>query len=186
MLKPTLWRTCRVLANPKRLLLLYDVANSPSGLTVGEAARRARVSLPVASQYLRALGARGLLAARRSGPRVRYIASANPTVAGAAELLRGITATPASSATIIRAVTAFTHPRRIELVQCLSDDWRPVATLRRQTRISKAALKRHLAKLEHRGLVERDSQRRVRCRRPSDGFLRTLLTLARASVVTPP
>lgn len=51
---PTLWRTCRVLANRKRLRLLYDVAHSPDGLTVGEAARRARLPLPVASQYLRA------------------------------------------------------------------------------------------------------------------------------------
>jgi len=185
-MRPTLWRTCRVLANRKRLHLLFDVVHSPGGLTVGEAARRSRLSLPVASQYLRALGARGLLTARRNGPRVRYVAKTNPAVEGAAELLRAIIETRASSESIVLALTAFTHPRRIELAQCLSERWRPVATIRRQTRISRAALKRHLAKLEHRGLVERDAQSRVRCQCPSDGVLRTLLDLARASSVNPP
>ncbi len=178
---PTLWRSCRVLANPKRLRLLRDVAASPDGLTVGEAARRARLPMPVASQYLRALGARGLLTARRIGPRVRYVAQTDPAVVGAAELLRAMTRPRLSISSARRALTAFTHPRRIELIRQLSEEWLSVAALRRQTKISAPALKRHLAKLQQRGLIERNARKQVRCGCPPHEVSRVLLALARSS-----
>jgi len=73
--RPTLWRTCRVLANRTRLRIFRRLAQQP-GQTVSDVARRLRLSLPVTSQYLRALEARGLLSARRVGLRVTYRPSA--------------------------------------------------------------------------------------------------------------
>jgi DNA-binding transcriptional ArsR family regulator len=70
-LQPTLWRSCRVLANRQRLRLLELLAHD-SELTVTSAAQRLALPLPVASQYLRALEARGFLQAHRRGRRVSY------------------------------------------------------------------------------------------------------------------
>ena len=70
-LQPTLWRSCRVLANRRRLQILQLLVQQP-GLRVSEVAQRLKLSLPVASQYLRALEARGFLSVRRVADRVYY------------------------------------------------------------------------------------------------------------------
>ena len=57
--QPTLWRTCRVLANRKRLQTLALLIRQPNQ-TVSAVAERMSLSMPAASQYLRALEARGL------------------------------------------------------------------------------------------------------------------------------
>src|SRR5947207_9032762 len=69
--QPTLWRTCRVLANRKRLQILALFIRQPNQ-TVSAVAERMRLSMRAASQYLRALEARGLLICRRVGRRVEY------------------------------------------------------------------------------------------------------------------
>ena len=69
--QPTLWRTCRVLANRKRLQTLALLIRQPNQ-TVSAVAERMSLSVPAASQYLRALEARGLLTCRRVGRRVEY------------------------------------------------------------------------------------------------------------------
>ncbi len=61
---PTLWRTCRVLANPKRLACLRAVMGTPN-LCVEEIAREAGLDEVQGSMALRALQARGLIAAYR-------------------------------------------------------------------------------------------------------------------------
>src|SRR6266705_1540127 len=76
VLQPTLWRTCRVLANRTRLQMLQLLSKQPDQ-TVSAVAKRLNLTLPVASQYLRALEARGFLTLRRTGLRVKY--RANPT-----------------------------------------------------------------------------------------------------------
>ena len=63
-IQPTLWRTCRVVANRKRLQTLALLIRKPNQ-TVSAVAERMRLSVPAASQYLRALEARGLLTCRR-------------------------------------------------------------------------------------------------------------------------
>src|SRR5437762_1309603 len=70
-LRPTLWRTCRVLANRTRLQIFALLVRRRSQ-TVSAIADRIEVPLSVASQNLRALEARGLLEVRRSGRRVYY------------------------------------------------------------------------------------------------------------------
>src|SRR5689334_18224413 len=70
-LQPTLWRTCRVLANRLRLRMLASVVRRP-GQTVSMVAKQFNVRVGVASEYLRALEARSLLIARRKGRYVEY------------------------------------------------------------------------------------------------------------------
>ncbi len=55
-LQPTLWRTCRVLANRRRLQILRLLAGGRE-LTVTTVARQLEIATPVASQSPRALRA---------------------------------------------------------------------------------------------------------------------------------
>lgn len=154
---PTLWRTCRALANEKRLRCLKVVLSEP-GLTVGEVAARLAVAENRACEYLRALQARGLIAARRQSRWVRYVPETDPLVPSARPLMSALRATfdkgTYKEAYMIRVFTAFTHPRRIMIVRQLRrtralsfDD------LVHATSISPQALYRHLDKLADRGLV---------------------------------
>ena len=68
---PTLWRTCRVLANKTRIQILRDLIKTPPQ-SVSTIAETFGLSRPVASQRLRSLNARGLLESRRSRPSVTY------------------------------------------------------------------------------------------------------------------
>jgi DNA-binding MarR family transcriptional regulator len=155
-LRPTLWRTCRVLANRRRLRILQELFRRP-GQSVTEVAVRLSLPVPLASRYLRELNARGLLGARRVGPRVSYRPFANPSVPQASPLIASLQRTFQTDsdpfATIFRLATAFTHPRRVELAAALASGPVRVAELGRRTGISKSALKRHVAKLRSRGFV---------------------------------
>ncbi|SRR6266545_3114332 len=121
LLQPTLWRTCRVLANRTRLRIFgLLVQHSPQ--TVSALAGRLQLSVPVACQSLRALEARGLLTARRTGRLVHYRLST--TTAGTVhELVAPLRAAfqrgPSSVNTLFRLATAFTHPRRIDIFRTL-------------------------------------------------------------------
>jgi len=78
---------------------------------------------------------------------------------------------------VFHLTTAFTHPRRVALVQALAG--RPMTTtaLVRATRISGAAMKRHLAKLAQRGFVmNADGKWGLTC--PRHALAITLLDLA--------
>ena len=129
------------------------------GQTVSAVAGHLNLSLPVASQGLRALEARGLLTLRRAGRTVEYRPSA-PT-AGETEATQEFIpairlafrqdSDPVKS--LFRLATAFTHPRRIEIFRALKKEAGTVAQLKRTTRIPTWTLLRHLKKLEARGFV---------------------------------
>ncbi len=163
-LNPTLWRTCRVLANKKRLAVLQAVLRSP-GLSVTETADRFGMSVSLASRYLRELNARGLLKATRRGRDVRYWPHADPSVPQATVILEALATTFRRAKKpveyIFWLVTAFTHPRRIAILRALAHGPIDFDRLRASTRMSGAALKRHVRKLSRRGLV---------CRREDTGF----------------
>ena len=154
--RPTLWRTCRVLANRLRLRMFRHLIEQPDQ-PVSEVAKHMGVSRPVASQYLRALNARGLLAARREGRWVLYRPHPDSSIREARPLLAALQRTfPAQGDpvdTIFRLVTAFTHPRRQDIYRSLHDRELTFGELRTQTGISVDALRRHLAKLQDRGFV---------------------------------
>lgn len=160
-LQPTLWRTCRVLANRKRLQILALLSRRPNQ-TVSSVATNMRLSMPAASQYLRALEARGLLTCRRVGLRVEYRPSA--TTAGGAPrailaALRVVFRRKAQPLEVIfKLATAFTHPRRIEVFRAVKEGADSFAKLQMATRISRRALFRHLAKLKARGFVKSEME----------------------------
>ena len=154
---PTIWRTCRVLANARRIACLKAVLKCP-GRCVGEVAKVARVGESQASLALRALQARGLIVARRESRWVRYFPETDPLVPAAAPIVAGfrqaVLHDGASAKKVLRCLTAFTHPRRLVLLRCLQKQG-PLSfeALSKKSRISLPALYRHLKKLESRQLV---------------------------------
>lgn len=179
-LSPTLWRTCRVLANGLRLRILQELIREPDQ-TVASVAANLKIPPPLTSRYLRALNARGLLEARRSHKWVRYRPSPNKSVSASFPLLKAIKQTFASEKqpieTIYRQVTAFTHPRRVQIVHALRGGQLTKASLRISTGISQPALRRHLKKLLDRGFVE-VGQRTCRCAKCTTPLPKTLLKFA--------
>ncbi len=131
------------------------------GLTVTEMAGRLRIGVSRASQELRRLNSRGLLAPTRAGSEVRYRLSPDPQVGDAEALTGAIRAclrVPGTSpdAAFVRIASCFTHPRRLAITRELRMGPRTVAALRRGTGIPLRALKRHLVLLHARGVVGRD------------------------------
>jgi DNA-binding transcriptional ArsR family regulator len=178
-LQPTLWRTCRVLANRTRLGIFALLAEQ-SPQTVSALAFRLQVTLPVASQALRSLEARGLLAVQRVGRRVQYRPSPLQSGHGrelAPPLRRALRNGFSAVDSLFRLCTAFTHPRRIELYRALRMQPRTFGQLRTATRISGPALTRHLAKLEARSFVVREGGLYT-ATLPREAFGRVLARLA--------
>lgn len=158
---PTLWRTCRVLSNIKRLKCLAAVLSCP-GLTVGDAAERVNLPENHASECLRALQARGLIQARRQSRWVRYFPEPDPIVPSAAPLLSALKAalrtSPRTEKEFVRLLAGFTHPRRLQILACLKNEGPFLfETLARKTSISPQALYRHLANLRLRNLVQNEN-----------------------------
>jgi DNA-binding transcriptional ArsR family regulator len=170
-LKPTLWRTCRALANPTRLRILHLVLQQPNQ-TVSAVARQIRRPLASTSQYLRALEARGFLSARRKGRWVEYRPGCSAGSNSAACLLPALRATfqrdRDPERTIFRLATAFTHPRRILDFRALRTRPRTLGQLQVDTSSSSWALMRHLRKLQTRGIVMRRGSQYVLVRRADD------------------
>jgi DNA-binding transcriptional ArsR family regulator len=138
---------------------------------------------PKASCHLRALQSRGLLVAERVGRRVFYHLQTDPLVAGADEMLAALRASirrhdPISSR--MHCLTAFTHPRRIQVVRGLDASPMRATELVIRCGISAPALHRHLAKLRRRGLVEAEGESVWHLTRPEQGFARDLVDLVLA------
>jgi DNA-binding transcriptional ArsR family regulator len=182
LLHPTLWRTCRVLANPVRLRVLRHVADQGE-TNVSEAARTCHLPLSSTTAALRALQARGLLGVRREGLFVVYVAHADDSVEHAPAILSAVQQSfrrRDSMEEIVRAATAFTHVRRILIAQALAAKPVDAATLSVVCGISKPALYRHLDKLMRRGVVATDGQDRWRLIPPDSPLLRELVALVSA------
>jgi DNA-binding transcriptional ArsR family regulator len=78
---------CQALADPKRILILYALAEEPR--TVGELAEGLHLRQSNASQHLAVLRDRGLVTTERAGTRVTY-SIAYPAVIQALDLLRAV------------------------------------------------------------------------------------------------
>lgn len=168
IMSPTLWRSCRVLANERRLRLLKSLLVM-GPLSVSEAAGKNKLPLSITSAYLRQLNARGFLRVSRCGSHVYYTVGFDPLVQHAEILLTSICEAikPCSTGSefhrVIHALTTCTCPRRINLVRSIAR--RPdvdYETLRRETGMSQTALHRQLGKLLHRHvIVESDENYRL-------------------------
>jgi predicted ArsR family transcriptional regulator len=180
-LSPSLWRTCRALANRRRLEVFQSLLTN-SDRTVSAVAETCSISTVSASQSLRTLNARGLLRVGRTGRWVAYHVGHDPAVPETAAILRALCSQLGEGGAGIEAtfkeLTAFTHPRRIRIVRALAKHGGlPFATLCGVTGISPPALCRHMRKLESRGAVRKRKGAYV-CARPASPLLRTLMRLA--------
>lgn len=181
-LKPTLWRTCRVIANKPRLRIMRGLLEHP-GRTVTAIAASHSLSVSVACRYLRDLNARGLLRAERTAGNVRYWPHADESMKQSRALFASIWATMSNHKTpvdfIFRQSTAFTHPRRMAIVRQLSQSSLSMSDIQRKVAVSRAAVQRHLSKLIKRGFVTHDAEgHRYLLAVPATDFQRTLLDLA--------
>lgn len=157
--QPTLWRTCRVLANITRLSLLAQL-DRKQPQSVSELAAQCALTMPVASQSLRALEARGLLKVKRIRRRVEYFIPARSEAGALANLLSELQAAlrrePLPTITIGKLATAFTHPSRVQIYRALQSGPKSQAQIQSTIRLSAPAISRHLLKLESRGFIECD------------------------------
>ena len=178
-LQPTLWRTCRVLANRTRLRIFQELLKEP-GQSVTSLAGRLKLPLPVASLYLRALEARGFLTVHRAKGRV-YYRPAGETAGVTRELVNTVRQIFKSEQlpveTAFKLATAFTHPRRIEIFRALNSRPSTFGELQATVRISRRALSRHLAKLVARGFVAQEDKH-YGVVTPSHSFRRELARMA--------
>ena len=78
---------CKVLTDPKRLMLLDALRTGEQ--SVGELASELGVTLPNVSQHLAVLRHAGLVEARRTGQTVRY-SLAEPSILDACDVVSGI------------------------------------------------------------------------------------------------
>ncbi len=78
---------CSALADPKRILLIYTLAEKPRN--VGELAQALSMSQPTVSRHLKLLRERGLVHAERQGACVEYQLTDNRLVQ-ALDLLRAV------------------------------------------------------------------------------------------------
>lgn len=179
-LHPTLWRTCRVLANRVRLALFGLLVQQPDQ-TVSELSKRLCLPMSMTSEYLRALEARGLLAVHRAGRWVKYRPalvkgdSPGSTLVPALRAVFRQEAAPIETA--FKLATAFTHPRRIEILHRLHAKACTTNQLQVATHIPMVTLRRHLRKLETRGFIARRGRLFVEARHPV-GLGRELTRLA--------
>ncbi|MEN8254539.1 MAG: metalloregulator ArsR/SmtB family transcription factor [Verrucomicrobiota bacterium] len=178
-LRPTLWRTCRVLANESRLNLLRALFSCDES-TVSALAVKTGISEAFASTQLRALSARGLVSSRPAGRWMFYSFEPNMAVEHSETIgnaIRESFAAGAKNESLIAAATAFTHPRRISIIKCLGEGEKTFPELLASTHISTMALYRHLQKLTARNMVERKNNR-YRQTKPGDTLGKTLLAIA--------
>jgi DNA-binding transcriptional ArsR family regulator len=179
-LRPSIWRTCRALANKERLALLrYLLSHPESG--VSAMARDMGLSVSSTSQHLRALNARGLLLVRRTGRYVYYRVGSDDSVPDTAAILAAVAdalrTRRRAAESVFRTVTACTHPRRLDILRSLSVRDLTLSEMKRATRVSQSALQRHLEKLKVRGFVA-CTEGRYRCCKTRDPLARTLRLLA--------
>jgi ArsR family transcriptional regulator len=78
---------CAGLADPKRIMILYELADGPQNVT--DLARGLGLSQPVTSRHLKVLRDRGMVTATRQGAAVLY-ALGDPRLIEALDLLRAV------------------------------------------------------------------------------------------------
>ena len=183
-LSPTLWRTCRALANRRRLEMIRYIITCQQAVGVTDVASKMGLSVPATSQYLRALNARGLLEARRRGRHVFYQAKSDPALPAAGVLLRSLKHTLVNrrnaTESVFQHVTAFTHVRRIAVVQAVARGALRIEDICQKTASSRRATVRHVRKLVRRGFLARGKDG-YHIAKPNSMFARALIQLALAS-----
>jgi DNA-binding transcriptional ArsR family regulator len=154
-LRPTVWRTVRVLANVFRLRFLRAVFEAKGTKNVSDLAKEIGVSVSAASIYLRALNARGLVNVERKGVNVLYGDGKNRSLPEAQLLQSAFAMVFAESKNTedwaqnqVAMLSAYSHPLRIKMVAELLHG-KPVGFMELVERVKapKATVYRHVSKL---------------------------------------
>ena len=161
-LAPTLWRTCRVMANHKRMHCLHTVLRTP-GLTVELVAGATGLSVSKASLFLRAIQSRGLISSRRKSRWNLYYAEPEASVKASKAFLDAVRSAffteRLSEAEIVNALKAYTHARRIDIVRQLAyADFVDFHDFSVRVQISPPALFRHMRHLRVHGVIELENE----------------------------
>jgi len=154
-----IWKTCRVLANEARLRILKLLMQGPE-LCVSNIAQLEGMTIVVASRHLRLLHESGLVVQAREGKWTFYKAVAPRESFLAHKIYKPLKIQLLNSKNqipkLLKSATAFTHPRRIEIVKMLSGTPQTFDALQDLCTISSRAMTRHLDKLLSRGLVQKN------------------------------
>lgn len=155
----SLWRTCRAIANYRRLNLFETLIGYP-GLTVSDLAEKLDYSLSLTSQYLRLLNARGLLQAQRGGGHLTYVVAPDPMIKFAPDLVQALLQSfkreKDPKLFVFRQATAFGHIRRLRLVRILRHGPMPKAAIRTAADMPRKCFNLHFEKLLDRGYLLRN------------------------------
>ena len=157
-LTPTLWRTCRAVANLQRLRLFNAMIDQPPQ-SMGVIAKKCEMPKAVCCQYMRQLNARGLCMATRKSRWVYYHLQADPKVRHSEIIMQALitelrSANDAVYKQVFRDLTTFAHPRRIDIVLALGKHGKTdCLTLCKRCKFSRRAMERQLDKLVRRGIV---------------------------------
>jgi len=158
-LNPTLWRTCRMLANHRRLNIIHHLIDKEP-LTLTQLAVACKMSMPACSQYTRQITARGLCQEIRRGSYAFFDLTPDPAIPYSAILLKAIVSSlklaKKDYAGQIADLTAYTHVSRIRIVNYISEKGSArLCEMQRSLHISESALLRHIEKLARRSVIAR-------------------------------
>ena len=159
-LNPTLWRTCRTLAGQTRIRLLRQILQHPEQ-NVSEMAAATGISQSAASQDLRRLQSRGLLRRENQGSSVIYRLVPDPQVPSAAPLVEALKKALSSpdNGEVLGVARAFSHERRIQILQALLNGPQSRTGLQNLTRIRTTPLNHHLRLLMEAGCVQQEGRK---------------------------
>lgn len=173
------WKLCRVLANKSRLKILQLLLNEPE-LCVCDIAQGQGLTRPSASKHIQLLSEYNFIETTPSSKwllcRV-YESSKNDPLDDVRKIIfKKLRGDETQIDSIYQSATAFTHERRIRIIQLLRSRNMPLENLISASEISGIALTRHIKKLANRGLVAEDDGI-YRFTSPADPFLKSLLHL---------
>lgn len=146
------WVRCRCLANRLRLRMLTVLMRRPN-LNVSAVGVECSCSESVTSRHLADLERCGFLASNRVGRFLHY--DLNHTDYLLKSVLAVIGEDIDRIESTIKAVTGFTHERRVHIVRTLHKGPKEFSALCSICGISTDAMKRHLQKLEKRDYIQR-------------------------------
>ena len=158
-LKPTLWRTYRVLANADRLRLFKAVIENSGNLSVRDYAKLQGLAEDVASVYLRQMNARGLLGVERSYIKVFYNLNRDRSLPKSVELQEALKAYLTGNLAdgwedeLVRIFKAFTHFNRLAMIIRLAEGPATLHELNRAAGIVVKSSYHHLRFLCGAGLI---------------------------------
>jgi predicted transcriptional regulator len=181
-LNPTLWRTCRMLANARRLRIIHHLIDrEPQTLT--QLAKACKMSISACSQYTRQITARGICREIRNGRFAYFDLYPDPAISYSEllleSLIRSLKLAKQNYKGQIADLTAYTHVSRMRIVRHIKQHGvTSTSEMKRVLHISRPALLRHIQKLKRRNTLEAVKTGGYQLRQPKTILAKALLVIA--------